>query len=249
MSSTDFTNNVTLTDAAWFDDTDKVTYAGLTNIGGTADVITATGPVGMSAYAARDRFYFLPGGTNTGPVTINITGSAALGARSIFHAGAACTGGEIRSGVPCLIVDDGTRFHLVGPYSGGSVPGSILCSGSVRSSSPTAGIGYAAGAGGATAQSSSKATPVILNSITGEITMNNALLTADTSVSFSLNNSAISAGDLVYVQHVSAGTLGAYGCTALAATASASVTIRNLNTGNLSEAIVLKYVVFKAVTA
>ena len=105
------------------------------------------------------------------------------------------------------------------------------------------------GVGGVVTQATNRTTAVTLNKDSGEITMNNALLTADTSVSFSLGNTAIGAGDLVYVQHVSAGTLGAYGCTALAATASASVTIRNLNTGNLSEAIVLKYVVFKAVTA
>jgi hypothetical protein len=113
----------------------------------------------------------------------------------------------------------------------------------------TGAIGYATGAGGTVAQATSKSTGVTLNKVTGEITMDAEALAANTVVSFTLTNSAIAAGDYVQVQHVSAGTAGAYNCTALAAAGSATINVRNLTAGSLSEAIVLKYVVIKAVTA
>lgn len=131
-----------------------------------------------------------------------------------------------------------------------SSDGSVMSvAGGLASSSPTAGIGYGTGAGGADTQGVSKATTVVLDTITGQITMNAAALNAATIVSFTLTNAAIAAGDHVLVQHVSAGTVGAYGCTAVAAAGSATVYVRNNTAGALSEAIVLKYSVLKAVTA
>lgn len=117
------------------------------------------------------------------------------------------------------------------------------------STGPVAGIGYATGAGGAATQGTSKSTTVVLNTVTGEITMHNAALNAGVSVSFTLTNSGVALGDMVLIQHVSAGTVGAYVCQAVAAAGSATVTVTNRSAGNLSEAIVLKYVVFKAVTS
>lgn len=116
------------------------------------------------------------------------------------------------------------------------------------STGPVAGIGYATGAGGTVTQGSGsgKATTAVLNTVTGEVTMNNAALNAGVAVSFTLTNSAIALADMVLVQHVSAGTLGAYVCVAVAAAGSASITVANRSGGNLSEAIVLKYVVIKA---
>lgn len=121
----------------------------------------------------------------------------------------------------------------------------------VRSVSATAGIGYGTGAGGTVTQGagSGKATGVTLSTITGEITMDGAILNADTTVSFTLTNTAIAAGDHVLVQHVSGGTVGSYMCTAVAAAGSATVVVRNITAGNLTEAPVLKFSVIKAVTA
>lgn len=122
--------------------------------------------------------------------------------------------------------------------------------GSIVSSSPTAGIGYATGAGGTVTQATSKATGVTLNTVCGTITMNNAALAGDTTVSFTLTNSAIAATDVVIIQHDSAGTLGSYlvSCNTMAA-GSCQVTVRNITTGSLSQAIVLRFAVFKAVVA
>lgn len=112
MSSTVFVNSVTLTAASWFQDVDNVAYQYLSGVAGT-NTITATGPAGLGAYAAGLKFRFIPAATNTGATTINITGTAALGARSIFSGGAALTGGELVSGIPIEIIDDGTQFQVL----------------------------------------------------------------------------------------------------------------------------------------
>ena len=106
-------------------------------------------------------------------------------------------------------------------------------------------IGYTTGSGGAVTQASNKSTGVTLNTATGNITMNNASLGASTIVSFTLTNSLITANDLLLVSHVSAGTLGAYTCTASCSAGSAIIYVRNSTGGALSEAIVLKYTIIE----
>lgn len=112
--------------------------------------------------------------------------------------------------------------------------------------SGTGGIGYITGAGGSATQTTDKSTGVTLNKITGEITMDSASLNGDTSVSFTLTNSTIEANDHIIVTHVSGGTLGAYNSVAVASSGAASITVRNLTSGSLSEAIVLKFTVIKS---
>lgn len=126
----------------------------------------------------------------------------------------------------------------------------LLLTGSLLSSSATAGIGYTTGAGGAVTQLTSKstATPAI-NKMCGTVTMNNAALAAATAVTHTLSNSSVAAGDNVICVHTSGGTLGAYTIVAAAAAGSATVTIRNNTAGSLSEAIVYKFTVIKGVTA
>lgn len=145
-------------------------------------------------------------------------------------------------------VGDDTNWAAL-QAAGATFNGAVDVNSSVKSTSPTSGIGYGAGAGGTVTQLTSKATGVTLNTVTGEITMNGAALAADTAVSFTVTNSAVAAGDMVLIQHVSAGTVGAYVAQAVAAAGSATVTVRNITAGSLSEAIVLKFVVIKAVTS
>lgn len=111
------------------------------------------------------------------------------------------------------------------------------------------GVGYTTGAGGTVTQLTNKSTGVTLNTITGEITMNAAALAANTTVSFTLTNSTIAATDLVLITHDSAGTAGAYTVTAQSAAGTANIAVRNVTAGSLSEAIVLKFAVFKAVNS
>lgn len=109
-------------------------------------------------------------------------------------------------------------------------------------------IGYTSAARGAVTQATSKSTAVTLNTSAGTVTMNNATLNATTSVNFTLNNSKISAGDAVIVSIVSgAATPGSYTLwvTGLAA-GSATLTLRNITGGNLSEAVVFNFVIVHA---
>lgn len=126
---------------------------------------------------------------------------------------------------------------------------SVPSTGAITSSSATAGIGYATGAGGAETQLTSKSTSVTLNTVTGRITMHNAALSANTTVSFTLTNSAIAANDLLVLNHVSGGTAGAYALNAQAAAGLASINVRNITAGSLSEAIVIGFAVIKSVVA
>ena len=109
--------------------------------------------------------------------------------------------------------------------------------------------GYVTGEGGTVTQATSKSTGVTLNKKCGQITMNNAALGSDTTVSFTLTNSTIAATDLLVLNHVSGGTAGSYLLNAQAGAGSASINVRNITAGSLSEAIVIGYAVIKAVTA
>ena len=109
--------------------------------------------------------------------------------------------------------------------------------------------GYITGECGTVTQATSKATAVTLSKKCGQITMHNASLAADTTVSFTLTNTTIVATDLLVLNHVSGGTAGSYLLNAQAAACSASINVRNVTAGALAEAIVIGFAVIKAVTA
>ena len=109
--------------------------------------------------------------------------------------------------------------------------------------------GYVTGDGGTVTQSTSKSTGVTLSKKCGQITLHNAALAADTTVSFTLTNTTIAATDLLVLNHVSGGTAGSYLLNAQCAAGSASINVRNITAGSLSEAIVIGFALVKAVTA
>ena len=72
--------------------------------------------------------------------------------------------------------------------------------------------------------------------------MNAASLGATTNVSFTLNNSLISANDTLILTISSGATIGAYNCWVNSLTAgTASITLRNTTGGALAEAVVVNY--------
>lgn len=106
-------------------------------------------------------------------------------------------------------------------------------------------LGYAAAAQGAVTQATSKSTGVTLNKSAGQITMNNAALAAATNVVFTLTNSLISANDVMIV-NVAGGTAtaGTYNVfTSTLAAGSATIVLRNISAGSLSEAVVINYAI------
>ena len=142
---------------------------------------------------------------------------------------------------------------IINPTLPAAVTGStITASDAVASPTITAtlGIGYGgSGTGGVVTQGTSKSTTVVLNKATGQITLHGAALAANTNVAFALTNSTISANDILVFNHVSGGTIGAYNFNAVAGSGTATVTVRNITSGSLSEAPVVSFAVIKAVTS
>lgn len=120
-----------------------------------------------------------------------------------------------------------------------------LAGGNLHYSTTTGTFGYGTGRGTVT-QATNKSTGVTLNAPCGAITMNGAALNADTTVSFTLTNTSIAATDLLVLNHVSGGTAGSYVLNAQAAAGSASINVRNITAGSLSEAIVIGFAVIKS---
>ena len=111
-------------------------------------------------------------------------------------------------------------------------------------------VGYSTGTGGTVTQATSKSTGVTLNKRCGQITMNNAALSAAAEVSFTFTNSTIAATDVVVTAISSGATAGAYNTHVDAiAAGSCRISITNFSAGPLSEAIVLNFAVIKAVNA
>jgi hypothetical protein len=105
-------------------------------------------------------------------------------------------------------------------------------------------LGYTAEASGTVTQLTDKSTAVTLNKSAGQITLNGASLANITNVSFTLNNSTISANDVVILSVASGATAGAYNCWISSKTSgSCVITIRNFSGGALSEAFVLNFAV------
>jgi hypothetical protein len=149
----------------------------------------------------------------------------------------ACTSTSMALTTPVIGAATGTSLALTSFLS---TVGSIINNGG------TGKVGYAAGAGGTVTQATSKSTGVTLSKQSGQITMNAAALAASTTVSFVLTNTIIEANDVLILNHVSAGTAGAYTLNAQVSAGSASINVRNVSLGSLSEAIVIQFVVINA---
>ena len=105
-------------------------------------------------------------------------------------------------------------------------------------------LGYTVNAQGTVTQTGStdKTPAVTLNKSAGRITMNATALGANTAVSFTLNTSLISGNDIV-ILNISAGATAAAYTTYVSSmtTGSATITLRNLTGGSLSEAVVINF--------
>lgn len=169
-------------------------------------------------------------GTNTGNQTITLTGDVTGTGTGSF---ATAIKASVLLTTPVIGVATGTSLAVTG----------------LVTSSGTSGIGYATGAGGTVTQATNKSTGVTLSKTCGAITMNAAALAAATIVSFTLTNTTIAATDVLVLNHISGGTPGSYTLNARAASGSAIINVRNNTAGSLSEAIVIQFVIIKAVTS
>jgi len=135
-------------------------------------------------------------------------------------------------------------------YTVSAKTGAVLSKSSILSASPSAGIGYATGAGGTVTQATSKSTGVTINTVCGNIVTHNASLAAGGVVSFTVTNSALGATDFVDCKRVSGGTAMSYFVdTDSMAAGSFVVYLQNITAGALAEAITLRFKITKVVTA
>jgi hypothetical protein len=168
-----------------------------------------------------------------------------VAAASLFGnpTGAAAAGSEIS--LAGGLVFSGTTLSAAGALT----PTSVASTGNIITSGGS--LGYAAGAGGAITQATSKSTGVTLNKVCGKITMNAAALAAAAIVEFTVTNSQVANSDTVNLNLASGATTSTayrYWISAVAA-GSFKVCVENRSAGSLSEALVLNFAVIKAVTA
>lgn len=142
-------------------------------VSGTANAITLTSGLNLSALVAGQRAVFLAASTNTGTVTIDLDSLGAVAATD--YAGAAIGAGYIVAGHLYQIIYSGGAWIVI-PFLG-------------------------AGGGGTVTQLTSKATAVTINRLSGVITSHDANLNAGASVTFRVNNALVAASDVISVSN------------------------------------------------
>jgi hypothetical protein len=138
-----------------------------------------------------------------------------------------------------------TSPALVTPVIGAATGTSLAATGAVTSSG-TAGVGYATGAGGAVTQITSRTTGVTLDKTTGSITLVSAA-GSPTLASFTVTNSTVAATDVIIINQKSGTDLYEIAITAVAA-GSFRVSFFSL-VGTTTEQPVFNFAVIKAVAA
>jgi hypothetical protein len=112
-------------------------------------------------------------------------------------------------------------------------------------------VGYSAGAGGAVAQGTSKASAVTIDKLCGQITMIADALPAGEGVAFTVNNAEVAPTDIVELVlasgHATAGTY-TYQVDRVGA-GSFTIWVKNVSAGTLGEALVFNFAIKKAVAA
>lgn len=142
-----------------------------------------------------------------------------------------------------------TSPTMTAPVLGVATGTSLAVTGLLTSSSPTANVGFATGAGGAVSQATNKSTGVTLNTNCGVITTNNASLAGAATVSFILTNSTIGVNDVVLVSVQSGASTGLY-TVAVTATGAGSCQISITNVGaTAGEVILINFVRVHSVAA
>lgn len=168
----------------------------------------------------------------SGDVSLSGTGAAtvsAIGGKAVSLAGALTTSGAFAS-----------TFTMTG-----------VTSVTFPTSGTLATVNGTTAGGGSVVQATDKTTGVTLNGATGQITTANSALAANAVASFALTNSSVAAGDMVLVMVLSGdANTGSYDVWAeRSAGGAVAVVIHNVSAIGLSEALVLRFVVIKSVTA
>ena len=138
-----------------------------------------------------------------------------------------------------------TSMVMVTPVLGAATGTSLAVTGTITSSG-TAGVGYATGAGGTVTQATSRTTGVTLNKTTGSITLVSAAGSA-TAATFTVTNSTVAATDIIILNQKSGTDLYDLMVTAVTG-GSFNITFRTTS-GVTTETPVFSFAVIKGVVA
>lgn len=129
--------------------------------------------------------------------------------------------------------------------------GAIATASSVLSSSASAGIGYATGAGCAVTQATSRTTGVTCNGVSGAITTDTTALPGAGEAAFTVTNSSVAIGDVIIVSLRSGSTAGtSLPFVSAVAAGSFDITLTNVATSTSDTgAGIINFAVIKAVSA
>ncbi|TXH17052.1 MAG: hypothetical protein E6R03_04520 [Hyphomicrobiaceae bacterium] len=120
----------------------------------------------------------------------------------------------------------------------------------MQSTSPSIGIGYATGAGGAVTQITSSATAVTLNTVCGQITTVALTTAAGAEETFTVNNSQCAATDIVVVSTTYNGAGTPVVSVQAQAAGSFKINITNLHAANaLNALMVINFAIIRNVIA
>jgi hypothetical protein len=215
------------------------TVATVTSTTGLVTGVTA-GTVTITALSSQD-------GVTTGTATITVPAASA----ALITAGALSFDARNRLSYACASHEAAAEIDSA--LGGGTLTAIPTINGAILSSSPSAGVGYATGAGAAVTQATNRSTGVTCTGLSGAITTHTASLAAEASAAFVVTNTAVALGDVVLVS-IRSGSNGGNTAAAVTAVAAGSYTIRVSNnnaSGGTAEtgAIVLNVAVVRAVSA
>lgn len=219
----------------------ELTESGTGSVAMTTSAVLTTPNIGTPSAGTLTSCTGLPISTGVSGLATNMAtflatpNSANLRATVTDETGT--SGGLVFAGSPTLTT----------PNIGAATGTSLAATGAITSTG-TAGVGYASGAGSAVTQTTSKAQGVTINTICGRITMNAAALAAATAVAFTVSNSACGDDDVVVLSIDSTGTVGSYLVSVgQVNNSSFSITLYNCSAGSLSQAVVINFAIIKSV--
>lgn len=212
---------------------------------------------------SRAHLHILDSGGNWSPAKLGANGNLQSGSED--QRATEWTYAAAASGAGLAVISSGTNENLTidakgsgtvtigGTSTGGitlsravTASSTIAGANSIKSSSATAGIGYASGAGGAVTQGTSRTTGVTLNKVSGSITLVSAA-GSTTPATFTVTNSAVAATDVVVASQKS-GTDKLIALVTAVAAGSFDLTVYTTG-GTTTEQPVINFAVIKAVAA
>lgn len=202
---------------------------------------TSAAALAVGANGATNPVLTVDANTASVATGVKLTGAAAT-------AGAAISVTSSGTNESLKIDAKGTGTITLGGTSTGNIIATRAIAGAlgITSSGPTAGIGYATGAGGAVTQITSRTTGVTVNTVSGAITLVSAA-GSTTPATFTVTNSAVAATDVVVLSQKSGTDLYDLSVSAVGA-GSFNITF-NTKSGTTTETPVINFAVIKAVAA